>query len=397
MKICKQCGLSFESCKSDKIFCSRLCKETNRKKRKILLKRNEKKFYCLNCFNSFIPNYGNQKFCSLECTGRVKKNNTINNCNECKSVISDKRRTVYCSDRCHYLNKAKRKNPNYKPKVRLPAIRFCKHCGQGFKPKQNATLYCSNACVIRENTGKQKSYVVKELRKQKDFEKFLTNLTKKANEFKYVSGYENSESVVTLQCKQCLNSLSRNAQFVRRDKKIICEHCKQQDIEQTNQLKKKQRELRKLISVLKKRITSLKRVQRQQLILSCKNCGVGFSRDKLNRRTFCSYTCSKRFANKTKQLLRQEKLYKNGKVDYSISLEKLIKKHNGMCVLCNEKVVLTKDYQHSLYPSIDHIIPISKGGTHTWDNVQLAHRGCNGLKSNDSILKIEKGLIVFDL
>ena len=34
------------------------------------------------------------------------------------------------------------------------------------------------------------------------------------------------------------------------------------------------------------------------------------------------------------------------------------------------------------YPSIDHIIPVSRGGTHTWDNVQLAHRYCNSIKSN---------------
>ena len=34
------------------------------------------------------------------------------------------------------------------------------------------------------------------------------------------------------------------------------------------------------------------------------------------------------------------------------------------------------------YPTIDHIKPISKGGTHTWDNVQLAHFHCNSIKSD---------------
>ena len=32
------------------------------------------------------------------------------------------------------------------------------------------------------------------------------------------------------------------------------------------------------------------------------------------------------------------------------------------------------------YPTLDHIIPLSKGGSHTWDNVQLAHMGCNAGK-----------------
>ena len=32
------------------------------------------------------------------------------------------------------------------------------------------------------------------------------------------------------------------------------------------------------------------------------------------------------------------------------------------------------------YPSMDHIIPLVKGGYHTWDNVQLVCRGCNNKK-----------------
>ena len=34
------------------------------------------------------------------------------------------------------------------------------------------------------------------------------------------------------------------------------------------------------------------------------------------------------------------------------------------------------------YPSIDHVVPLSKGGTHTWDNVHLAHKRCNMVKGN---------------
>lgn len=34
------------------------------------------------------------------------------------------------------------------------------------------------------------------------------------------------------------------------------------------------------------------------------------------------------------------------------------------------------------YPSVDCIVPMSKGGSYTWDNVQLAHCICNMLKSD---------------
>jgi 5-methylcytosine-specific restriction endonuclease McrA len=30
-----------------------------------------------------------------------------------------------------------------------------------------------------------------------------------------------------------------------------------------------------------------------------------------------------------------------------------------------------------LDPEIDHLVPVSAGGSHTWDNVALAHRRCN--------------------
>ena len=46
------------------------------------------------------------------------------------------------------------------------------------------------------------------------------------------------------------------------------------------------------------------------------------------------------------------------------------------------------------YPSVDHMIPIAKGGTHTWDNVQLAHRYCNSIKS-DKFIENDKGQLRF--
>ena len=35
---------------------------------------------------------------------------------------------------------------------------------------------------------------------------------------------------------------------------------------------------------------------------------------------------------------------------------------------------------YAKYPTVDHIVPLSKGGTHTWNNVQLAHMACNSGK-----------------
>ena len=41
------------------------------------------------------------------------------------------------------------------------------------------------------------------------------------------------------------------------------------------------------------------------------------------------------------------------------------------CHICGERVVLGID------ATLDHLVPLSKGGNHTADNVRLAHRSCN--------------------
>ena len=52
------------------------------------------------------------------------------------------------------------------------------------------------------------------------------------------------------------------------------------------------------------------------------------------------------------------------------------------CQICNKKLDMDKTAPHPDSPSIDHIIPLAKGGTHTWVNVQSAHFLCNCTKSD---------------
>jgi hypothetical protein len=51
----------------------------------------------------------------------------------------------------------------------------------------------------------------------------------------------------------------------------------------------------------------------------------------------------------------------------------------GLCMLCGEPVDLTVQSGRS-QPTLDHILPQSKGGGHERENLQLAHRGCNSKK-----------------
>lgn len=111
----------------------------------------------------------------------------------------------------------------------------------------------------------------------------------------------------------------------------------------------------------------------------CGSCGKLFNAKSITQK-YCSEECSKRMDN----LRRDKRIYKNGKPDLSITLTKVYMRDQGVCQICGKHIDFDCNPNSKYYPSIDHIIPLARGGMHQWDNVQLACRKCNTLKS-DSI------------
>lgn len=116
--------------------------------------------------------------------------------------------------------------------------------------------------------------------------------------------------------------------------------------------------------------------------VKCIECGHWFSTH-IKNKVYCSNYCGRRLKNRKKELYRKrrgELIRLNGEVHEDISLERLIKRDKSICYLCGDKVVISKNSNDNYYPCIEHLTPIVKGGTHTWDNVKLAHRICNNHK-----------------
>ena len=59
----------------------------------------------------------------------------------------------------------------------------------------------------------------------------------------------------------------------------------------------------------------------------------------------------------------------------NVDLDVLYKRDEGICQLCFEPC----SRKHA---SRDHIIPIARGGVHSYKNVQLAHKSCNAHKGD---------------
>lgn len=55
---------------------------------------------------------------------------------------------------------------------------------------------------------------------------------------------------------------------------------------------------------------------------------------------------------------------------------RLLWEHGRYCAICGKKIRTFDDL------TVDHIIPLSKGGKNEIENCQLAHKRCNSIKSD---------------
>jgi hypothetical protein len=107
----------------------------------------------------------------------------------------------------------------------------------------------------------------------------------------------------------------------------------------------------------------------------CSTCGQG--QLKGNAR-YCT-TCKRR--RKRQQEHKRQRL-KNGVPSDNYTLNEIAQRDKNMCGLCRKRVAMTKTVPHPKAPTIDHVLPLAKGGHDTRANVQLAHFHCNSLKQS---------------
>lgn len=54
-----------------------------------------------------------------------------------------------------------------------------------------------------------------------------------------------------------------------------------------------------------------------------------------------------------------------------------------LCGICRERVDVALRFPHPRSMALDHVVPLSAGGSDRDGNVQLAHLGCNARKGRD--------------
>ena len=212
--------------------------------------------------------------------------------------------------------------------------------------------------------------------------------------FDYVGGYTMAKKPITVRCRDCGRTFERQAHIFR---DVVngtwtfgneCPLCRQDQIDKRQKERREQTEHDARIKAeqrAKKAAELISRQTEERLAIHvCKNCGQEYSigATGYNSTKYCSEKCMKRWAMRVKNDRRIKKL-KTRRHDTDITLEKLFRRDGGVCYLCGKKCDWTDVVGGNAsdnYPSIDHVIPVAKGGTHTWDNIKLAHRLCNTLK-----------------
>lgn len=132
---------------------------------------------------------------------------------------------------------------------------------------------------------------------------------------------------------------------------------------------------------------------------NCEGCGLALTRKQLsNRNRFCSLAC----ANQTLPLRGIVVMPENSVSDPYGNQRKcaqrrarkaaaeievveplyIFERDNWRCHLCGKTVDRHLNGRHPLGPTLDHVIPLSRGGEHSRANVALAHRRCNTRKGN---------------
>lgn len=228
--------------------------------------------------------------------------------------------------------------------------------------------------------------------------------------FAYVGGYSGAESRIKLRCLTCGTEIERSMISVRH-RNIACPQCStQKDIARIarksmtaewNRIIQQKNDAEKIMRRLAKR----EHDERQASLNSafskywiyephiCKCCSREYRpiETGYNSKNYCSERCQKRLYDR-KQDVKRDHRKRWRKHDKGITLDALYARDHGICYLCggtcdysdmsiNDGVFIAGDN----YPSIDHVQPLAKGGTHTWDNVKLAHRICNSIKSDREV------------
>lgn len=311
---------------------------------------------CIVCKKSFEPNSSVHKLCSDQC---IKKWNEIyyknkyqsfqHACVECGKEFKGTKNAKWCCDECKKQYQHKQKLIRAQQRRDLEKYKYdgeCSYCKKQFKGRKNQK-FCSENCRCESQKKFNREKAIGLFNEGK-------NLNEIARELNV------SQTTIKRVLRQYGIDTSKN--YININKKIAEENF-----------------VRRLASVTKLfEYSGGYSGMRKTAIIRCVGCGYEFAKNPnsiLCYKEIIVCPCCGAYDHE---------------IDKSIQLKALIERDNNICHICggtcdNEDVYMNENGKKicgSKYPTIDHVIPRSKGGRHMWSNVKLAHKKCNVVKGN---------------
>lgn len=290
----------------------------------------------------------------------------------------------------------------YKP-LDLPE-RSCEVCGKSYKPKATKGRYCSRACHSRKKGKKYECTCTvcgtKWLASRKDSQFCSVACgNKSGNKWAGISKERRSEIAKQ---RWYANPSNIEARIRSQHRAYIEAGQRQRTCDECGRTHSRRPDATTCSRRCSKARARRLAWELRRAPINCKWCGVWFSRlkgdadNRVGAKVTCSDECEvhiHRDIARAHKAKRRAMKKTNGPYE-RISPRKVFERDGWHCCGCGAETPseLRGTYDDNA-PEMDHIVPLSKGGTHTMDNVHLLCRLCNLLKSDMDWREFQKQYI----
>jgi 5-methylcytosine-specific restriction endonuclease McrA len=138
--------------------------------------------------------------------------------------------------------------------------------------------------------------------------------------------------------------------------------------------------------LVKWRNTSAERNRKPTVELSCDYCGRTYESNRTDRAHCGDPRCRAKWHSKRMgPYVQARRAAKAGVAAESFAAAEIFERDAHRCWICGDEALIEVPKTHPLRATLEHVVPLSRGGAHTRANVRCAHLICN-LQKGDRVL-----------
>jgi HNH endonuclease len=308
------------------------------------------------------------------------------------------RQMKYCSELCRRAADQARTRAQYIPKPRHQKVWYdktCMMCGQPFRTDIERIKCCSVSCGNRYGSRNRSAQSV--LDRTRTCQQCGVSFVMGSANGQSYRGESRSGIFCSTECSGKGRRLYKDQREAKRAEhnrrrardglpslkplaeSAVCVVCGSEYLPNTNTQKACSPECKRRYALDRER----REAGRDLSPRSCKECGTEFAPSATeadHRRAFCSAACCIRFYNRfARPRYKHVRRARLMRVPYeNVDPFKVFERDDWLCHICG--LPAPRELRGTfdpLAPELDHVVPLARGGSHTYDNTACAHRQCN--------------------